>query len=329
MITNTAIPIHIPFFYNYILTKYNINIYEFPIDDWREMIHINYCKNIIDNKFCLKKYKKDLIGIDFCSKCCEKKKIKRKNVYKKKKCKESNTNNDSGFYSETDNNADVENINVFPENKKYIKFGNIDVELNNKNNYLINNLQNLKSENNVNHYINDNFITFGELTINIEQKNGIKNDINNYNMKKDKYNDYLDINTEISILNNINIEQQFLVPKILEKEAPKHIYFEDSLSENSFLYDSDEEIHSENILNNAFIDIRYIDIYMKFIINELDKLKYNEIDKKKWAENIFKSLEYFCFIPNKYKIYKNIYEDTHLHIDDLEHSKEYLRLYTP
>jgi hypothetical protein len=345
------------------LNKYNVDIYEISINDWGNMIYTNYCKNITENKFCFKKYKKDISGIDFCSKCCERKKIKRKNVYKKKNKKET-INNDSAFYSDSDN------TNKEIINNKYIKFGDMEFELDDKYSYLINKLQNLKSENNIvnnNHYINNNYIKLGELIINIDEKNRIKDNNPKNNLEKESKmlpsscsdqhieESYSNNNHNIFIPeNNIKLlnnkltderEKKNVFPKKvhlndayikyykeinnidinIEKET-QHIYFENLPSDNDF-YESDEEIYSEKMLNNTFVDIRYIEKYLEFIINEIDKLKYYKTDKIKWADNTFKSLEYFCFIPNKYKVYKNIYGDTYLNMDELEYSKEYLTPY--
>lgn len=314
MITNTFIPINIPLFYKYMLSKYKINIYEISTDNWYNMIDTNYCRNIEDNKFCFKKYKKNIVGTDFCSKCCERKKIKRKNVYKKKKTnKKEDIVNDSAFYSETDNNTDLEN------DKKYIKFGDIDFELDKKYVYLTNSLQNLKSEKYKsinNHHIDNNCIKFGELDIKINNKNINKESkttfIKNYNILKN----INEKNTNLEKL-NYNIISNL---EINDKNSLYQLKDNTELSTDNDSYKSDNEI----LLNNAYIDIRYIEKYIEFIIDEIDKLKYKNINKYSWAENIFNSLEYFCFIPREYKIYKNINGDIHLEIDDLGNSIEYL-----
>jgi hypothetical protein len=77
MISNSFIPISIPHFQEYLLEKFNVNINEIPYEDWNGLIHNNYCKNIINNNFCLKKYKKTISNVEnndlMCSKCCERK----------------------------------------------------------------------------------------------------------------------------------------------------------------------------------------------------------------------------------------------------------------
>lgn len=225
MFENVFIPLDVSSFHNYMLNKYNINIYDIQLEDWSNMICSNYCKNINDNKFCFKKYKKNL-NLELCSKCCEKKKIKRESVYIKRKTKlkknKINESNDSGYYTEIEDNINKngnnndysskmkENtinfgingnnymispndsreeygyihehhnekvynykdlkINNKERKNKYIKFGSLKFELNDKNKNLINGLQNLKSENKIiNHNINNN-ITFGSLTFEIKNK---------------------------------------------------------------------------------------------------------------------------------------------------------------
>lgn len=195
MIENTFIPLNITSFHNYMLNKYNINIHDISIKEWEDMIHPNYCKNIIGNIFCFKKHKKNMLENNFCSKCCERKGIKRNNIYKKKK-KQINIDNvnnldDSGFYSELELNNDInDNIlktqhtnnkkvpmqnldyeknidNNLINNRKFIKFGDLKFNLDTKYEYLMDKVQNLKSENkNKSHNINDNFITFGSLFFN-------------------------------------------------------------------------------------------------------------------------------------------------------------------
>lgn len=85
MMKNTFIPLDMASFLNYMLNKYNINIYNISIKEWEYMIHPNYCKNTIDNIFCFKKHKKNTTDVDFCSKCCEKKELKEIIYIKKEK----------------------------------------------------------------------------------------------------------------------------------------------------------------------------------------------------------------------------------------------------
>lgn len=87
MLNNSFIPISIPFFHDYLINKFSVNIYEIPNEDWINIICNKYCKNIVDGKFCLKKHKKHIPNAEnnrLCSKCCEKKGIKRKKFIKEK-----------------------------------------------------------------------------------------------------------------------------------------------------------------------------------------------------------------------------------------------------
>lgn len=110
MIENEFIPISISSFHKYLLENFKIDINEIPNNEWNKLVYKNYCKNIKNNKYCFKKIKKiDPDNINICSKFCEKMKLKTyKNKIKKcKKRKKINkdidNNDDSGFYTETDN----------------------------------------------------------------------------------------------------------------------------------------------------------------------------------------------------------------------------------
>lgn len=238
MILNSFIPISIQNFQEYLLNKFNIDIYEIPTEDWKDIIYHNYCKNIIDNNFCLKKCRNIKTNTEyFCSKCCEKKKIKRDPVYKKKK-KIENVNNvniyDSGFYTETEHNIDrsIKNVeknyfpklqnatdtqtscnnNILKKNKKvetnYIKFGDLDFEVDKKYIHLVNNIhQNIKSNKTIiNHnYINDDYITFGELNFKID--------------KIDKLNKIESVTSKLNIINNIDKNNK------IEKNLNSDLYY--------------------------------------------------------------------------------------------------------
>lgn len=128
MIENTFIPVFIPHLHKYLLDNFNIDINKIPIEDWHGLISNNYCKNITNNTYCLKKYKKNINddNIDFCSKCSEKKGIKRKKVYKSKKDRKKEINSDSGFYSESDNEKIIYDNNIIADKTiKNVKFKNI------------------------------------------------------------------------------------------------------------------------------------------------------------------------------------------------------------
>lgn len=245
MISNSFIHISIPNFQEYLLNKFNIDIYEIPTEDWKDIIYNNYCKNIINSKFCLKKCRSIKANTGYlCSKCCEKKKLKRDPVYKKKK-KIENVNNDniydSGFYTEAEDNIDrsikkIENEylpqlqnttkkiysnsdiqascnnNISKENKNveinYIKFGDLDFELDKKYIYLVNNIhQNIKSNKTIiNHnYINDKYITFGELNFKIG--------------KIDKSNKIESVTSKLNIINNIDKHKK------IEKNLNSDLYY--------------------------------------------------------------------------------------------------------
>jgi hypothetical protein len=111
MISNEFIPLSISSFHKYLLENFNLDINNIPNKEWNNLIYKNYCKNIINNRYCFKKIKKiDPNNIDICSKCCEKMKLKTYKKNKIKKCKKKekinkdiDNNEDSGFYTETDN----------------------------------------------------------------------------------------------------------------------------------------------------------------------------------------------------------------------------------
>lgn len=173
---------------------FNIDINDIPLEDWNKLIYKNYCKNTIDNKLCLRKIKKlYLDNKDICSKCCEKKglkKYKRKSRKLQKKNTQKINNEDSGFYTETDNEIDKvtlikENTNEKPKpntsifndikkDQKCIYFGDLEIKTDN---YRILNLcyPEKKQENIINKHINnhinryDGYIMFGSLEVEIQK----------------------------------------------------------------------------------------------------------------------------------------------------------------
>ncbi len=217
---NSCIPVSIPHFQEYLLRNFKININEIPLEDWSFLIYNNYCNNIIDNKLCLKKHKK-IINLNtdnkyLCSKCCERKGIKRNPIYKKtkvKKVKENNNKEESvncvtqspaiRFCNKLEStkiekievleNYDIKNkskIYITDEKDKYvnnncIKFGDLDFNLDNKYRYLINNLYKNKLEKlkDGNHYIDNENIMFGSLKIDINNKKEIIENICSLNSK--------------------------------------------------------------------------------------------------------------------------------------------------
>lgn len=137
----------------------------------------------------------------------QKNKIKRKKVYKKWKNKEktdyTDNVNESGYYSEIDNNLiQLQNLNSEKdlsselsnkEEEKKIKFGDLKFELDDKYKHLINGLRNLKYKNNaVNHITNNEYITFGSLNIKINNIDGIdeSNGGNTYTFANTSYNSF-------------------------------------------------------------------------------------------------------------------------------------------
>jgi hypothetical protein len=192
MLTNSFIPIFIPNLHNYLLNKFNVNIYNIPIDDWHRLICDNYCKNIINNTYCIKKYKKDINDDNslFCSKCCERKGIKRKRVYKKKtKIILNNDDSDSGVYTESDDKKS--NTNYKPTEFKLFKNKNYNkIDLDNVYLY-INNKQIEENKKYVKDVLNSNkenkhkYIMFGTLKVNINENAKI-NDYNDKNNLKRK-----------------------------------------------------------------------------------------------------------------------------------------------
>lgn len=178
MLKNSFIPISIPILHDYLMNKFSINIYEIPINDWSNLICNNYCKNFIDDHFCLRKHKKMMLDMEnkgLCSKCCEKKGIKRSKVYKQRKKKtkhilDNTEDSDSGVYTENDDNRNGENFSL---NKNY------------KNNDYNNNLSEFKKRifmkikfliffkklylNNKNK--SNNYISFGSLDVEINNNN--------------------------------------------------------------------------------------------------------------------------------------------------------------
>jgi hypothetical protein len=233
MIVNEFIPLSISSFHSYLLEKFNIDINNIPENDWTKLVCKSYCKNIINSKYCFKKIKKvNSNNINICSKCCEKLKLKTYKRNKVQKCKKNNdidNNEDSGFFTETDNelytipkiissenmttklNSKIDlscNINNISKkedckNKEYIKFGDLDFKLNNKSLYLIDILhKNSITENNVRKHINninDN-ICFGSLKFKIDEKNN-----------KTLYHDDINKNISENKICNIKLKKRVLL----------------------------------------------------------------------------------------------------------------------
>lgn len=111
MIENKFIPLYIPYLHEYLLNNFNVNIYNISINDWNKLICNDYCKNITNNMYCFKKYKKiNGDNVEFCSKCCKKKGIQREKVYKTRKHRKKEINNDSAFESDSYNDKIRNNI---------------------------------------------------------------------------------------------------------------------------------------------------------------------------------------------------------------------------
>lgn len=206
MITNSFIPISITNFHNYLLHKYSIDIYEIPDNDWNNIIYDGYCKNIIDNKFCLKKYKISNLNNEysFCSKCCKKKNIKRKPIYKKRK-KIKDNNEDSGFYTETDNEMEskvneTHAIELYNQHSKNVlnyslneniqdEKNNFDAKINIVNKFdkiyfKKDNINNHDNQYNWTTNYNDKYIQFGSLIFNLNQHKDVENKLCNKKLIK-------------------------------------------------------------------------------------------------------------------------------------------------
>jgi hypothetical protein len=287
MFKNSFIPVFIPNLHNYLLNKFNVDIYNIPIDDWHGLICDNYCKNIINNTYCIKKYKKDINDDNslFCSKCCEKKGIKRKKVYKKKtKNTLNNEDSDSGVYTESDdknNKFNYKNINV--KHFSLNKFSNTINEptevklLQNKNN-CHDNLFKIKKRtlmkikiliyfkklylNNKNKYKQDNYISLGYLNIDINNKNPYPLFSNkNYN-KINLNNVYFHINNRLIKKKEKEVED---VLNFGEENKHKYIMFgtlKVDINENAKINDSNDKnkLKKEKFLNNKNHDdgLKYI-----------------------------------------------------------------------
>lgn len=319
MDANLFIPFYIPALINYLKIKFNIDINNIPIHDLKSLVYYKYCKNITDGKLCVRPCKKaNEIKEDeefICSKCCEKNKIKRKKVYRKKKKPKNNeqldnmnNGNESGYYSETDNNlylksneiyGPINNYSVKLQNLKYekelsfnnelsekkenkINFGDLEIELDNK--YLINNLRKLKHENNViNHNINNKYITFGSLNINIEADNIINNE---KIVKKNKY-----INNKVLNNNENNKIIKRIFTKIRILIYFKNLYLNNKSKKSNIVVDG--VIHGHGIKKDIFISN-----------NNYNFLKLHEININSDLYYIFTYLIYLVFKNSDIEVIK-------------------------
>lgn len=294
MIINEFVPFSMSALTDYLYKNFNVNIKDIPTEDFKSLIYYKYCKNIINDEICVRSCKKiDTLNRneDFiCSKCCEKKKIKKDKVYKKKKKKEKmktdemNIHDDSGYYTDIDNLGDnkiqYQNLksekellfnscdtNKNNEKRNFIKFGNLDVELNNEYEHLINNLPKNKYENKIlNHYINNKYITFGSFNIKIKNKIYFYNSLfDNINIGKKENN---------KNLNSIN----FIFDKNDNKDCIKNTF--------TFSKDSDSGIIKKDYLFNnnyncnifkenkyLYSDLYYIFTYLIYIIFNFSDIK--------------------------------------------------------
>lgn len=315
MIENEFIPLSVSSFNEYLLKKFNINIDNIPDEDWDKLIYKNYCKNNINNKYCFKKIKKVESNINICSKCCEKMKLK---TYKrnKKKCKKKEKNNenknideDSGFYTETDN--DIENKSKLNyegihkikdtkehENSNYIYFGSIGIK--SEKNYNKIQLKDEKNELINNNYINNsNYIKFGDL---------------HFKLNKSEFS-IEEVNDNIS-----------------GNGSKEDIIFDDKISISNF--SDTNSIYTEISDNICFmapyVDQRYITLYIEYIIDELDKLKtiINDEDKIKWINNIYNSLDYLSCSPDECCMFKNVNNDEYIRLEHVYGADELLVKFT-
>lgn len=231
-----------------------------------------------------------------CSKCCEKKGIKRSKVYKQRKKKtkhilDNTEDSDSGVYTENDDNRNGENFSL---NKNY------------KNNDYNNNLSEFKKRifmkikfliffkklylNNKNK--SNNYISFGSLDVEINNNNNYSSLFSNKVYNKINLNNVYDYILFNRNLNRLTKEKENDIPK--NNNMYKHIMFgslkidinrnskidnfnnknnklekkEDSLLTSSDSYD-DKRIkldHRVNDFKNINSDLYYIFIYLVYII---------------------------------------------------------------
>jgi hypothetical protein len=168
MIINEFIPFSMSALFNYLYKKFNINIKDIPIEDFKSLIYYKYCKNILNDEVCIRPCKK----------------IKKDKVY---------------YYTDIDNLGDnkiqFQNLkseknllfnsydtNKNNEKKKYITLGSFNIKIKNNiyfSNSLFNNINIVEKENNKNlnsifdnndnkDYIKNTF-TFSNDSIQIEQ----------------------------------------------------------------------------------------------------------------------------------------------------------------
>lgn len=284
MLSNTFIPFSIISLNNYLQKQFNININinNIPIEHFKELVDYKYCKNIIDGKMCIRPCKKiNTIKENsefICSKCCEKKGIKRRRVYKLKKDKQKiinmDENSDSGFYTEIDDN--IKNTSNSSNNSKQ----NIeDPILENKSTNVINNKPkefklSIKNKNK-----SDDFISFGELDFKLNEK--YRNITNTYNKqiifgslkididKKDKI-DIIEINKKFKInyknnlKNNNNYIHNYFKGEDFNMNINSDLY-------NIFIYlvDLIFKISDINFIRNELYS--YLgDIGVKYYISQLN-----------------------------------------------------------
>lgn len=276
MIANDFIPISKNSFYEYILKRFNIDISNIPVEDWNNLIYKDHCKNITNNIFCFKKFKKiNIDNTDICSKCCEKKGVKRKPAYKKRKNYNNsfkditNNNEDSGFYTETDN--DLENKSKFNV-LNYESIQDKDAKEHDKKYSKIQFKENEKKVLLNNNYINNsNYIQFGSLKFKIDQYENVKREIFNKKLKKR-------ILTKIKILNyfkNLYLSIKNKTPIYTSPSVvPKYFDTIENVSSN---YNSNNDKSNkksqmdEDIINN---DIYYVFVYIINLIFRTKNVNY-------------------------------------------------------
>lgn len=268
MLKNSFIPVSIPNLHSYLLNKFNVDIYNIPVDDWHRLICNSYCKNIINNTYCITKYKKDINNdSSFCSKCCERKGIKRKKVYKKKtKIILNNEDSDSGICTESDdkdNRFKSKKCNIInkPTEFKLLKNKNIFHDLSKIKKKILTKIKILiyfkkLYLNNKNNKQN-NYIRFGSLKIPINNNN-ISSLFLNKNYNK------INLNNIYSYINNKQIEKEKKhvndVLKLEGKNKHKYVMFgtlKVDVNENAKINDCNdkkkskkENLETEMVLNN-------------------------------------------------------------------------------
>jgi hypothetical protein len=270
---NNFLPISVLYFRDYLIKTFNIDINNIPLEDWNNLIYKNYCKNIINNKFCLKKIKK--IGKDICSKCCEKKgliKYKKTKIKKSKKDKEPNSD-DEGFYTGTDNETTTNkrSLNIEESINKNDLLFNIDIS---KKDEFIKN-RNLKLDNNLNSINNSKYMYFGDLKVNIDgyeidnlfSKNNI-NIVNNYNNYVNNCNGYImfgSLEVEIQKDKNKDISLEVISSnenKICNIEFKKRILTKTKIIKYfNKLYLEIKNKKNNNFMNNINEDLYYVFLY--------------------------------------------------------------------